>query len=333
VVQPPPYGYQPDPYYAQFGPRQPGCVPLRPLTLGDILQGSFAVIRRNPRLVLGMSAAAAVLQAVALAIFQILFLRDAASGFDNSDPDHPRVHLGRLVHTESLSLVQGALGAIVTALLTIVLTIVVTEDVLGHRMTLAAVWERVRTRLLRLTWVALISSAVPILGIFLCIAPGVWLWGIWAVAVPAMVVENGSVRHSLRRSVWLVRGMFWRVFGIRALGVLVAAAASLLISLPFLIVAAVTTNFNQFRFDTAGTVTTPIAFILITAVGTAVSSTLTAPITASVDALLYVDLRMRKEQLDVALRQQAAANAYAAQAAQIAQPPGPLPPASPGGPH
>jgi hypothetical protein len=328
VVYPPPYGYQVDPYYAQFGPRHPGCVPLRPLTLGDILQGSFAVVRRNPRLVLGLSAAAAILQGAALAILQILFFRSLAPGFDNSDPEHPQIHLGRLLQAESSSLIEGALAAIVTALLTTVLTIVVTEDVLGHRMTLADVWGRVRTRLLRLTWLALISTVIPILGLFPFIAPGVWLWGVWAVAVPAMVVENGSVRDSLGRSVWLVRGMFWRVFGIRALGVLLAAAASLVISLPFLIVAAAATDFNEFRFDTPGTVTTPIAFILITALGTAVSSTLTAPITASVDALLYVDLRMRKEQLDVALRQQAAANAYAAQANF-----GPVPQANPDGPR
>ena len=312
MVHPPPYGYPAEAYYAQFGPRQPGCVPLRPLTLGDILQGSFAVIRRNPRLVLGLSAAAAIVQSIALAMFQILFLRDARSGFDTSDPDHPRVHLGRLVRTESLSLIQGALGMVVTAVLTIALTIVVTEDVLGHRMELSAVWQRVRTRLLRLTCLALVSSIAPIVGLVLCIAPGVWLWGIWAVAIPAMVVENGSVRHCLHRSVWLVRGMFWRVFGIRALGVLVAAAITLVISLPFLLIAAAATDFNQFNFSTTETVTTPIAFIVISAVGTAVASTLSAPITASVDALLYVDLRMRKERLDIALRQQAAANAQAA---------------------
>lgn len=328
MVYPPPYGYEADPYYAQFGPRQPGCVPLRPLTLGDILQGSFAVIRRNPRLVLGLSATAAVLQAAALAIFQILFFRSVASGFDNSNPDDVQIHLGRLVQNEYSSLVEGALGAIVTALLTTVLTVVVTEDVLGHRLTLAAVWARVRTRLLRLTWLVLISSVVPILGIFLLIVPGVWLWGVWAVAVPAMVVENGSARDSLRRSRWLVRDMFWRVFGIRALGVLLAAAGSLVISLPFAIIATAATDFSEFRFDTPGTVTTPIAFILITAVGTALSGTLTAPITASVDALLYVDLRMRKEQLDVALRQQAAANAYAAQASPVAGP-RPVPPPNP----
>ena len=51
---------------------RPGCVPLRPLGLGDILDGSFKVIRRNPKATLGLSAAVAVLQVLFVAIFEVL---------------------------------------------------------------------------------------------------------------------------------------------------------------------------------------------------------------------------------------------------------------------
>ena len=53
---------------------------------------------------------------------------------------------------------------------------------------------------------------------------GVWLWGVWAVAAPAMMVEGiGAVAGvcAARRS-WCAAA-FWRTWGIRALGWLVAA--------------------------------------------------------------------------------------------------------------
>ncbi len=45
--------------------------------------------------------------------------------------------------------------------------------------------------------------------------------------------------------------------------------------------------------------------ILITAIGSIIATTLTAPVRSGIDALLYVDLRMRKEGLDLVLQQQA----------------------------
>ena len=60
--QRPPPGYGPAPVY---GPRpgygagarpRPGIVPLRPLGLGEILDGAFQAIRTNPRTMLGVSA-------------------------------------------------------------------------------------------------------------------------------------------------------------------------------------------------------------------------------------------------------------------------------------
>ena len=49
----------------------------------------------------------------------------------------------------------------------------------------------------------------------------------------------------------------------------------------------------------------PTTLILLSAVGTVISATFTAPVRAAIDVLLYVDLRMRKEGLDLVLQQQA----------------------------
>jgi hypothetical protein len=54
-------------------------------------------------------------------------------------------------------------------------------------------------------------------------------------------------------------------------------------------------------------------YLVIAALGTGLVATFTAPFQASLDSLLYVDLRMRKEQLTGELQQAAAA---------VRQPPG-----------
>ena len=58
---------------------RPGIIPLRPLGLGDILDGAIKLIRFNPKAVLGLSAIAAVLGAIPVAIGQAIVLGSAFS--------------------------------------------------------------------------------------------------------------------------------------------------------------------------------------------------------------------------------------------------------------
>jgi hypothetical protein len=302
----PPSG--PDPYYAQFAPK-PGCVPLRPLNLGEILDGSFKVVRRNPRATLGLSAIVAVVQATVLAVVQIFAFNQLSSGIDTTNPDNPQVNVGQVVTGELTFAVGALVGALFVAILAGMLTVVITEDVLGKQLSIGQVWNRIKRRMWRLVLLSAVVGIVPGFGLILCIAPGVWLWATWAVAVPALVVENTTVRKSLGRSRALVRGMFWRVLGIRLLGVLMVAFIGFLIGIPFALLAGMVSGHSVLGAGLASSgdsLSVPITYILITSLGSILSTTLTAPIRAGIDALLYVDLRMRKEGLDIVLQQAAA---------------------------
>ena len=81
---------------------------------------------------------------------------------------------------------------------------------------------------------------------------------------------------------------FWRVFGITLLAGIIVAVAGGILQLPFTVVGAVSGS------GIGGTV--------ILVIGTIAAGTVTRPITAGVTVLLYVDMRMRKEGLDLALR-------------------------------
>src|SRR5690349_21204805 len=53
----------PGPRYGASAPK-PGVIPLRPLGVGEILDGAFASIRRNPRTILGISAVIITISAI-----------------------------------------------------------------------------------------------------------------------------------------------------------------------------------------------------------------------------------------------------------------------------
>ena len=304
----PPFGAMPPAhsYYGAIAPK-PGCIPLRPLTVSEILGGALEAIRRNARTVLRLSAGAAVIQALIGLVVQRYVSSQGARVFDDSDAANPQVHwdqFGKLLgSTMGLSL----LGSIIAAVLTGMIVVVVTEDVVGRTASFDLVWSKVRSRIWRLIALSLLVGLLTAFGLVLCLAPGIWLWGIWAVAVPALIIENQRMGRALRRSQNLVRGTFWRVWGIRALGFgitfMLGGAASAVVGA---FAGALTGAQPPGLVGTGGGDALSWGYLLISAVGTALVVMLTAPFTASLDSLLYVDLRMRKENLAVDLQQAAA---------------------------
>jgi hypothetical protein len=308
----PPYGQMPpyggwDPYH-QLAPK-PGCIPLRPLTLGDILGGAFNAVVRNAAVVLPLSAMVAVLQA---AVGVVLQLSTQSSGalVDNSDPSNPQFHWHRIGLTLAGGLGGSLISTVFAALLTGALVVVVAEDVVGRRASIELVWRKVRSRFWRLVALSVLVSVLEVLGLLLFVAPGVWLWGIWALAVPVLMIENSSIGGALSRSKRLVDGTFWRVWGIRALGYLVAGAISVIVGLVFgsLALAMAGSDLSGARsggfFDTSSLSAGPIVVLGIASV---ISGTLITPVKAAVDSLLYIDQRMRRENLAADLQAAAAA--------------------------
>jgi hypothetical protein len=272
-------------------PRQ-GCVPLRPLGVAEILDGSFRAIRRNPAAMFAPAAVLAVVRVAATAGLQL-------GGY-------------RFLNSVALQLLGTfVIGAVLGTVLSGLLAAVVTQDVLGVRITARQALTRLRGRIWALLGLAVVSTVLETLGLIVLAVPGIWLWGLWAVAVPAMVVERSTIRGALARSRQLVTGMWWRVWGIRALAYLLASLLGIVVSVPFLALAsAVTGSGGLLTSSTSGS---PAVYVLIISVGSVLSATLTEPVRAGIDALLYVDLRMRREGLDIVLQQ-------AARAAQPAAP-------------
>ena len=103
---------------------------------------------------------------------------------------------------------------------------------------------------------------------------------------------------ALARSWRLVRRSFWRVLGILLLASIVVSVAAPSCSFPFSLLR----RTPVVRAASSGYRKPLGAAVIIGGVGTIVAGTVTRPISAAVTVLLYVDMRIRKEGLDLALR-------------------------------
>lgn len=308
---------------------KPGIIPLRPLAVGELLDGAFATIRRHPRVTLGLAAIIATLQALLSVVLPGLL---GAATTPLAQTDAAGSETGLQVF-QLLSQGVGVLvGALLGTLFTGMIIVVVSEAVLGRDVPAGAVWERVRPRFWALIGLALLAGPGPyllagvvgvlavlfiavtgglgaIIGVPVIIAAilgAIWLRNIWSLSTPALVLESARPVGALRRSRVLVRGSWWRLFWLRMLATLISGAVSGVIALPFAVIGAAING-----GDLGADGSTPVSFLALYALGTALAATVVLPFSSGVQALLYIDRRIRAEALDVRLAEAAATSATA----------------------
>jgi hypothetical protein len=306
---------------------KPGIIPLRPLTLSEIFNGSVGYIRANPKATLGLTAMVVV-------VMQIISLAAtvgplATYRVSTDQPDGPNFGVvGAWFASMAGGLLVTWLGSM---LLSGMLTVIVGRAVFGSSITIGETWAKIRGRLLPLLGLAVLEAAAlgaiaglvvvfvavvaalgngaaaVLLGIPLVlavIALSIYLYTVVLFAPVLIVLERLPVFAAITRSFSLVRNGFWRVLGIRVLTYIVASVVSGAVAAPFSIVSQVMM---------VGGVSTGmlLAGTTIASIGGAIGQIITAPFNAGVIVLLYTDRRMRAEAFDLVLQTGAAGGAYA----------------------
>ncbi|GAA3626928.1 hypothetical protein GCM10022267_11500 [Lentzea roselyniae] len=307
--QPPPGQPQPG-YYAPPPPGaqptiKPGVIPLRPLAVGEIVDGAITTMRRYPKLIIGAAAVVAAITQIVGLLVQLPFLDDLTA-VATLDPN-------TVTQEQAVDQVTGALAGFLTGtLLSVVLllfgtvflsgfiTVIVGHAVLGRQVTFAQAWEEFKPRLLPLLGATLLSGLVITVGLILCVVPGIWLWVLFALVTPALVLERCGVGTAFGRSKNLVKGAWWRTFGILLLTVVISWVISWIISLPFGLLGAATTGFSG-----DPTAALSAGSLVLSTIGAIIASTITLPFSSAVTVLLYVDRRMRAEGMDIELQRAA----------------------------
>jgi hypothetical protein len=299
------------------------------LSLGNIYDGAFRIIRFNPKATVGaavMVTAVAMLIPVLVTVVVSLTIGIATDASGELDPDATTAELvGALAAYGSLllSLVVAQVGVV---FVTGMVAHVTRAAAVGRRLGLGEAWAATRGkrwRLLGLTlvlnltflflllayvllWVPVVvasSSAWPVViwgvvSVPAFVALCCWLWiRYYYLPVPALMLEPVGIFGAIGRGWRLSARQYWRTFGIALLTVVIAQFAGGLLSFPVSIVGNVVAL--------AAPEHAVLALILTQAVAVVVQNAFVAPFLAAVTSVQYVDLRMRKEAFDVELMREA----------------------------
>jgi len=281
------FGYQP----------KPGVVPLRPLGVGEILDGALSTVRSNWKVLLGSAALIVGAYALLDFILQLTLLSDtsfATRTYDFNGNERIDFNGGGFAALVPLLLVEFLAVLAVTA----ICAAVTSRAVLGERPTWQQTWERVRPQLGRLIGVGLLTALALTAGALVCGIGIVYPWVIFSLAVPALVLERTGVTRALGRSNGLVRGAWWRTFWLLLLGYLLTEVITFAISLPVLFLG------GAFNGIFSGTYTNgqDVGLVALSALAGFLVGIVTWPFLGCLVTVMYVDRRMRTEGLDLELQ-------------------------------
>ena len=333
---PGPYG-QPGAYPPPAGgaawtpPPKPGLLPLRPLGFGTLLWAPFRTLRRNPVPTFGSGLIVQLVSVIATAAVLVPFLVLTITRVESaSDADADAILSGAVGGFLLLMLVPIAVSVIASAFLQGVMVVEVATGTLGERLSFAALWRRAASRIWPLIgWTLMVGAALLVafalvvlivvlagaispmglaigIGAAILLGLGLMVLGAWLgvklALVPSIIVlERAGIRAAIARSWRLTDGYFWRTFGTLVLVAVILNMAAQIVVQPVSLVG----TLLAVAIDPTGT-GAGLTVTIITTVATMILSLLIGAITAVVQAALvaviYVDLRMRKEGLDLELQ-------------------------------
>lgn len=318
-------------------PPKPGLIPLHPLSFGQLLGASFAVLRFNPRATIVPTLIVNVVQlALTLALFGFVGVSAIDRLQQASSADRGAIAAGVIAEGVLGGLVIAAISVFGTALLQGMLTLAVARGAVGKRpgagevlrRALRSIWPLIgfgvlvaAVEIVVIVALALLVTAIALtgttVGVVLAVLVGIvgglafavgagFLLVKLATVPSAIVLERLGVFAAIRRSWVLMRGAFWRTLGVFVLVVLMVGVAGQIVSFPFSLIGGAV---GGLLFPDAGGTTDPTVAIqtaLITSIPAAVVSSLVQGIgvvaQVSAFALTYLDRRFRREGLDLELQ-------------------------------
>ncbi|SJM54385.1 hypothetical protein [Gulosibacter sp. 10] len=349
-----------------------GLIPLRPLSFGEIFGSTFRLLRANAGVSIGASLIVqGVVSLVAAAIPTAVFIW-AANRATMSTGSEAQTLWNAVPGYMALSVIPALLLTILsTAMLQVIIVQVVSTSILGRRIgfgeAIRGAWKRfwpivgyfgivivamaIVIALFALLIFAMVTMfargndgggfSMVILGFFGFLAfafCSIWLSVKFAFTVPSIVLERMGPIAGVKRSWTLSRGYFWRTLGVILLLQLILSVASQMVTGVFSFImsmlGAFVTPFGTVAEGQEGTVAViaVVMSILIVLLATLVSAISSVLLTGNA-AIMYTDLRMRKEGLNIHLN---AATEQYAQGREPEEDPwtaadlGPLPEPTPG---
>jgi hypothetical protein len=257
---------------------------LRPLEIGDLLDETFRMYRRHFLLFAGLSVLLSIPSAALSGFFSFALLNGLLQ--QTNAVEGPNFNFNFLVPT--------LVAAVIVLLVTLVLlpffygavTFAACESALGRPVTAGGILGGVMRHYFQLLGYWLLVGLMLIL---FCLLPlWLWIWVGWVAVMPIMFIENLGLGAAMSRSRRLVEGRWWRTF--------------LIVFLIFIIIEAVRVALGAFIAIGQGLlqiVVSPLIVVWISGATSVIVDSLVNPVFQIAVVLIYFDLRVRREALDL----------------------------------
>jgi len=279
----------------------PAPIRFRPMPLPELLDELFRLYRRHFSLIVGVALLVALPGLVWTLVTGTYRLNSASyANLFTTTPGSPPAFNSQQLSNILGTLALGGLGALILLPFSVgAVYRAVTDVALGRPATIGSVLRETLARywlLLGLIGLGILFFIVwfiaEIIGFVLLVLPGlavfcaaVYLGVRWSLTVAAMMAEDIGPIRGLQRSWNLVTGSWWRTLGI----LLIVTIMQLIITYGlFILFGVIAALFATGDFQAA-----------LVQVGGTLLSALVSPITTIAITLLYFDLRVRKEGLDL----------------------------------
>ena len=256
---------------------------MRPLEIGDLLDETFRMYRRHFLLFAGISVILAIpsaaLVGLVFASLSSVVGETGQTDFAAFTPFLESLGAAVIVSVVILPFTQGAV------------MYAACESALGRPVTAGGVFMGVLRRYFPLLGYWLLFALTGYLAAALCLVPLVlwaWVFVLWSVATPAMFVENIGLGAAMSRSRYLVQGRWWRTFLVLLLMVVVWYLSRVALG-----------AFLQLGQVLLTIVFSPFIVSAIALAGSQLVGALVTPVLQIAIVLIYFDLRVRREALDL----------------------------------
>ena len=266
------------------GDARTGPLPLHPMGVGDVLDGAFKLLKANARTILLVVAALLV----PIQLVSAFAVRDQFStGFINLLNDPTLIEgqeTGFGGGSTVLQIITTLLSLLTGPIIAGVVSRVVAASYVGEQLAPGAALRLTFRRIVPLVVASVLVALASVLGLVFCILPGVLLFALFTAVTPALMIEEIGPIQAMRRSWRLLKPRLWPVVGIVVLAHLIAGfLGNILGGIPSVAALVVGGSFAW----------------LFVALGSVLSSLVSAPIIAIVSTLLYFDGRIRHEGFDL----------------------------------
>jgi hypothetical protein len=306
--------------------------PLRPWLPADLLDNAARTISDNKTIMLGLPVLAGIALVAVQAVLTEVAVPGGLGGFFGAEDPFGQAGAALLLTYG----VQVVLFSVVSSMLAGIIALAAVRSQLAHRAGPRELMRLVRPALPALAAVGLVQSlsfmlliggwGLAVLGIGAGADAAVsseaagaaalaMIFGVRLVLAGTVVLMEGrhapdiglyipvrvGVWGALRRSWQLVKGKFWRVFGILLFGGLVVNIIGY--ALQFGVSALILTVGSWADLsDSTGAVVVTIALAVAAGIATLMTLIASLAFMSAVQALIYLDLRVRREGLDLWMR-------------------------------